>query len=53
MSWNDAVLAQWEAKWLDPEYDMARGKYRDDDEDDFVDDEIDDMISQRKGEKIC
>lgn len=44
----DAALASWESKWLDPDYDMARGRYYDydadydtDDEDDEEDDEDD------------
>lgn len=40
----DATLASWESKWLDPDYDMARGRYYDydtDDEDDEEDDEDD------------
>lgn len=40
-----AVLRAWEDKWLDPDYDMARGRYydyEDEDDDDFVDDETDD-----------
>ena len=53
-----AVLASWESKWLDPDYDMARGRYYDyddedeDDEDEFVDDEIDDAILDRYGIEI-
>ena len=47
---NAAALASWESKWLDPDYDMARGRYNDDeddddDEDEFVDDEIDDALN--------
>jgi hypothetical protein len=42
------VLASWERKWLDPDYDMATHRYKtyddEDDEDEFVDDEIDDAI---------
>ena len=49
MDWNDMVIADWERKWLDPDYDMATGRYRDDededDEDEFADDEIDDALN--------
>ena len=40
MGWNDIVLASWESKWLDPDYDMATHRYKtyddEDDEDEFV-----------------
>ena len=46
MDWNDRAIADWESKWLDPDYDMANLRYRDDDdEDEFVDDEIDDALN--------
>lgn len=35
---NDRVIADWEDKWLDPDYDMASGRYiRYEDDDDEVD----------------
>ena len=45
MDWNDRAIADWESKWLDPDYDMATMRYRDDEEDEFVDDEIDDALN--------
>ena len=48
---NSAAIASWERKWLDPDYDMANGRYYyyddedEDDEDEFVDDEIDDSLN--------
>ena len=49
MDWNDRAIDDWESKWLDPDYDMATMRYRDDededDEDEFVDDEIDDALN--------
>ncbi len=47
MDWNDRAIADWESKWLDPDYDMATLRYRDDEdeEDEFVDDEIDDALN--------
>ena len=58
MGWNEIALAQWERLWLDPDYDMATGRYYEDeedeeDEDEFVDDEVDDEILESKGEKKC
>ena len=51
MDWNDRAIAEWERKWLDPDYDMATGRYRveeyEDEEDELVDDDIDDMILER------
>lgn len=35
---NDRVIADWEDKWLDPDYDMASGRHiRYEDDDDEVD----------------
>ena len=47
MDWNDRAIDDWESKWLDPDYDMANLRYRDDEEeeDEFVDDEIDDALN--------
>lgn len=45
---SHAILSRMEDKWLDPDYDFARGRYYDDDDDDedeFVDDEIDDALN--------
>ena len=39
---NDKVLADWESKWLDPDYDMATMRYRD------IDDEIDEEQLQKE-----
>lgn len=44
---DDKVLADWERKWLDPDYDMATMRYRDidDDEEDEEEDEIDKALN--------
>lgn len=44
---NDKVIADWESKWLDPDYDMATMRYRDydEDEEDEEEDEIDKALN--------
>lgn len=44
---DDKVLADWESKWLDPDYDMATMRYRDydEDEEDEEEDEIDKALN--------
>ena len=41
MDWNDRAIAEWERLWLDPDYDMATGRYRDYDDDEDEDGDID------------
>ncbi len=42
---DERVLADWESKWLDPDYDMANGRYCDcEDEDEY--DEIDEILDE-------
>lgn len=40
---DDKVLADWERKWLDPDYDMATMRYRDYDDEDKEDEEEDEI----------
>lgn len=55
--YNDAaVLASWESKWLDPDYDMASGRYYDDEDEeeeetDLTLDEYFELNKKRNGEK--
>ena len=38
--YNDAaILAQWESKWLDPDYDMATHRYYDEENEDEEEDD--------------
>lgn len=46
MDWNDRVIDDWERKWLDPDYDMARGRYRDLDDDEDEEYEEEDEIDK-------
>ena len=46
MGWNEMVIAQWEAKWLDPDYDMVKGRYITDDEEDEAEEEWLDYIDE-------
>jgi hypothetical protein len=42
---DDKVLADWESKWLDPDYDMANGRYyEDEDEHDEIDALLDEIF---------
>lgn len=56
MAYNDhAVIARWEDKWLDPDYDFASGRYYDDEDEEEEETDLTlaeyfELINKRNGE---